>query len=48
MVALIKLLVLIIKVVIALNKFGLLDEVVSDLYDMLPPEYQSEVDKLLA
>ncbi len=48
MVALIKLLVLIIKIVIALNKFGLLDEVVSDLYNMLPPEYQSEIDNLIA
>ena len=43
MVTLIKLLVKIIKLVIALNKFGLLDEVVSDLVAILPPEYQSMV-----
>ncbi len=48
MVFLIKLLVLIIKIVIALNKFGLLDEFVSDLYNMLPEEYQSQVDEFLA
>lgn len=47
MVFLIKLLVLIIKVIIALNKFGLLDEVVSDLYAILPEEYQAEIDKIL-
>lgn len=39
MVTLIKLLVAIIKVVIALNKFGLLDEVVSDLAALIPEEY---------
>ena len=39
MVFLIKLLVKIIKVVIALNKFGLLDEVVSMLEGAIPSEY---------
>ncbi len=39
MVFLIKLLVKIIKVVIALNKFGLLDEVVSMLAGLVPEEY---------
>ena len=39
MVFIIKLLVKIIKVVIALNKFGLLDEVVSMLAGFLPEEY---------
>ena len=39
MVFLIKLLVKIIKIVIALNKFGLLDEVVSALAGYLPEEY---------
>lgn len=47
MVALIKLLVLVIKVVIALNKFGLLDEFVSDLYALVPAEYQSMLDGLM-
>ena len=47
MVTLIKLLVKIIKLVIALNKFGLLDEFVSDLYALLPEEYQSMVDGLI-
>lgn len=40
MVFMIKLLVKIIKIVIALNKFGLLDEVVSMLSDVIPSEYQ--------
>ena len=40
MVFMIKLLVKIIKIVIALNKFGLLDEVVSMLSDAIPAEYQ--------
>lgn len=40
MVFMIKLLVKIIKIVIALNKFGLLDEVVSMLADVIPSEYQ--------
>ncbi len=39
MVFLIKLLVKIIKIVIALNKFGLLDEVVSMLEGVIPSEY---------
>lgn len=39
MVTLIKLLVAIIKIVIALNKFGLLDEVVSGLVELVPEEY---------
>lgn len=47
MVSLIKLLVLIIKVVIALNKFGLLDEFVSDLVALLPEEYQAELETLI-
>lgn len=39
MVTLIKLLVKVIKLVIALNKFGLLDEVVSGLVQYIPEEY---------
>ena len=39
MVFLIKLLVKIIKLVIALNKFGYLDEVVSMLEGVIPSEY---------
>lgn len=38
MVTLIKLLVAIIKIMISLDKFGLLDEVLSKLQDMLPQE----------
>lgn len=44
MVALIKLLVKIIKLVIALNKFGLLDEVVSGLIEIIPDEYKAELE----
>ncbi len=40
MVFIIKLLVKIIKLVIALNKFGYLDEVVSMLQGVIPSEYQ--------
>ena len=47
MVTLIKLLVKVIKLLIALNKFGLLDEFVSDLYALLPVEAQSMVDGLM-
>lgn len=39
MVTIIKLLVAIIKVIIALDKFGMLDEVVSALSEMIPSEY---------
>lgn len=39
MVFLIKLLVKIIKLAIALNKFGLLDEVISMLEGVIPSEY---------
>lgn len=38
MVTLIKLLVAIIKIMISLDKFGLLDEVLSKLQDILPQE----------
>lgn len=38
MVTIIKLLVAIIKIMISLGKFGLLDEVLSKLQDMLPEE----------
>ncbi len=50
MVFLIKLLVKIIKLVIALNKFGLLDEVVSGLVGMIPEEYSdytAQIEALL-
>lgn len=47
MVTLIKLLVKIIKLIIALNKFGLLDEFVSDLVALLPEEYQSQFNDLM-
>ncbi len=50
MVTLIKLLVLVIKIVIALNKFGLLDEVVSALIGYIPEEYSdytSQIEALL-
>lgn len=43
MVTLIKLLVKIIKLLITLNKFGLLDEVVSGLIEYLPEEYKAEL-----
>ena len=43
MVFLIKLLVKIIKVVIALNKFGLLDEVVSGLIELVPEENRADL-----
>ena len=43
MVFLIKLLVKIIKIVIALNKFGLLDEVVSMLAGIIPEEYSDYI-----
>lgn len=46
MVTLIKLLVKVIKFLIALNKFGLLDEFVSDLVALLPEEYQAEIETM--
>lgn len=43
MVFLIKLLVKIIKLAIALNKFGLLDEVISMLEGVIPSEYADDI-----
>lgn len=46
MVFIVKLLVAIIKVVVALNKFGYLDEVVSMLEGVIPSEYSEYLDVL--
>ncbi|MBR5498462.1 MAG: hypothetical protein IKV76_10845 [Clostridia bacterium] len=43
MVTLIKLLVKVIKLAIALNKFGLLDEVVSGLIELVPEENRADL-----
>ena len=44
MVALVKLLVAIIKIMISLNKFGLLDEVISGLQSLIPTEDNAGTD----
>lgn len=44
MVALVKLLVAIIKIMISLDKFGLLDEVISSLQSLIPTEDNGNAD----